>query len=169
MALGLSYAAQLRRHFTAEEFIDLMNKQSDDIEEYFVGEKLTHYNHSSPGSFATKTPLSKYRGKMGKLVNAGKLLKAIEGAGSDMKLPNIYVAPNQEAVIELSRFFIDGDKLTYTSSVDNEKIAKVVINGTEMSVTGVAEGFTLLNVTVADKTYTINITVRNAANNNGWM
>ena len=170
VALGLSYAAQLRRHFTAEEFIDLMNKQSDDIEEYFVGEKLTHYNHSSPGSFATKTPLSKYRGKMGKLVNAGKLLKAIEeGAGSDMKLPNIYVAPNQEAVIELSRFFIDGDKLTYTSSVDNEKIAKVVINGTEMTVTGVAEGFTLLNVTVADKTYTINITVRNAANNNGWM
>lgn len=169
VALGLSYAAQLRRHFTAEEFIDLMNKQSDDIEEYFVGEKLTHYNHSSPGSFATKTPLSKYRGKMGKLVNAGKLLKAIEGAGSDMKLPNIYVAPNQEVVIELSRFFIDGDKLTYTSSVDNEKIAKAVINGTEMTVTGVAEGFTLLNVTVADKTYTINITVRNAANNNGWM
>ena len=169
VALGLSYAAQLRRHFTAEEFIDLMNKQSDDIEEYFVGEKLTHYNHSSPGSFATKTPLSKYRGKMGKLVNAGKLLKAIEGAGSDMKLPNIYVAPSQEAVIELSRFFIDGDKLTYTSSVDNAEIAKAVINGTEMTVTGVAEGFTLLNVTVADKTYTINITVRNAANNNGWM
>lgn len=169
VALGLSYAAQLRRHFTAEEFIDLMNKQSDDIEEYFVGEKLTHYNHSSPGSFATKTPLSKYRGKMGKLVNAGKLLKAIEGAGSDMKLPNIYVAPNQEVVIELSRFFIDGDKLTYTSSVDNAEIAKSVINGTEMTVTGVAEGFTLLNVTVADKTYTINITVRNAANNNGWM
>lgn len=169
VALGLSYAAQLRRHFTAEEFIDLMNEQSDDIEEYFVGEKLTHYNHSSPGSFATKTPLSKYRGKMGKLVNAGKLLKAIEGAGSDMKLPNIYVAPNQEVVIELSRFFIDGDKLTYTSSVDNAEIAKSVINGTEMTVTGVAEGFTLLNVTVADKTYTINITVRNAANNNGWM
>ena len=170
VALGLSYAAQLRRHFTAEEFIDLMNKQSDDIEEYFVGEKLTHYNHSSPGSFATKTPLSKYKGKMGKLVNAGKLLKAIEeGAGSDMKLPNIYVAPNQEVVIELSRFFIDGDKLTYTSSVDNAEIAKSVINGTEMTVTGVAEGFTLLNVTVADKTYTINITVRNAANNNGWM
>lgn len=169
VALGLSYAAQLRRHFTAEEFIDLMNKQSDDIEEYFVGEKLTHYNHSSPGSFATKTPLSKYRGKMGKLVNAGKLLKAIEGAGSDMKLPNIYVAPNQEVVIELSRFFIDGEKLTYTSSVDNAEIAKAVINGTEMTVTGVAEGFTLLNVTVADKTYIINITVRNAANNNGWM
>ena len=169
VALGLSYAAQLRRHFTAEEFIDLMNKQSDDIEEYFIGEKLTHYNHSSPGSFATKTPLSKYKGKMGKLVNAGKLLKAIEGAGSDMKLPNIYVAPNQEVVIELSRFFIDGEKLTYTSSVDNEKIAKAVINGTEMTVTGVAEGFTLLNVTVADKTYIINITVRNAANNNGWM
>lgn len=169
VALGLSYAAQLRRHFTVDEFIALMNDQSDDIEDYFVGEKLTHYNHSSPGSFATKTPLSKYKGKMGKLVNAGKLLKAIEGAGSDMKLPNVYVAPKQEVVMDLSRFFVDGEKLAYTCNVDNDKVAEAVINGTELTVTGIAEGFTLLDITVADKTYTINITVRKAANNNGWM
>ena len=169
VALGLSYAAQLRRHFTVDEFIALMNEQSVDIEDYFVGEKLTHYNHSSPGSFATKTPLSKYKSKMGKLVNAGKLLKAIEGAGSDMKLPNVYVAPKQEVVMDLSRFFVDGEKLAYTCNVDNDKVAEAVINGTELTVTGIAEGFTLLDITVADKTYTINITVRKAANNNGWM
>ena len=169
VALGLSYAAQLRRHFIAEEFIDLMNEQSIDIEEYFVGDKLTHYNHSSPGSFATKTPLSKYKGKMGKLVDAGKLLNAIEGAGSDMKLPNIYVAPQANAVVDLSRFFKNGESLKYTCSVEDEKIATAAINGTVLTVNGVAEGFTLLNITVGDTTYTVNVTVRNSANNNGWM
>jgi subtilisin family serine protease len=169
IALGLSYAAQLRRHFTAEEFIALMNEQSTDIEEYFVGEKLTHYNHSSPGSFATKTPLSKYKGKMGKLVNAGKLLNAIEGAGSDMKLPNIYVAPQGNAVVDLSRFFKNGESLKYACSVETEKVATAVVNGTILTVNGVAEGFTLLNITVGDTAYTVNVTVRNSANNNGWM
>ena len=169
VALGLSYAAQLRRHFTAEEFIYLLNEQSEDIEEYFVGDKLTHYNHSSPGSFATKTPLSKYKGKMGKLVNAGKLLKAIEGAGSDMKLPNIYVAPNADVVIDLSRFFKDGETLKYASKVEDKAVATAKVEGTMLTVTGVAEGFTLLNITVGDTEYTVNITVRNSANNNGWM
>ena len=169
VALGLSYAAQLRRHFTAEEFIYLLNEQSEDIEEYFVGDKLTHYNHSSPGSFATKTPLSKYKGKMGKLVNAGKLLKAIEGAGSDMKLPNIYVAPNADVVVDLSRFFKDGETLKYASKVEDKAVATAKVEGTMLTVTGVAEGFTLLNITVGDTEYTVNITVRNSANNNGWM
>ena len=169
VALGLSYAAQLRRHFTAEEFISLLNEQSDDIEEYFVGEKLTHYNHSSPGSFATKTALSKYKGKMGKLVNAGKLLNAIEGAGRDMKLPNVYVAPEKDVVIELSRFFVNGENLAYTCDIDNNAIATAVVNGSKLIVTGVAEGFALLTVIVDGVEHTVNVTVRNSANTNGWM
>ena len=169
VALGLSYASQLRRHFTAEEFIELMNKQSDDIEKYFEGEKLTHFNHSSPGSYATKTPLSKYKGKMGKLVNAGKLLKAIEGAGRDMKLPNVYVAPQQEVTIELSRFFVDGDKLEYICEINNKGVATAVVSGTKLTVTGVAGGFALLTVYVDGASHIVNVTVREDANNNGWM
>lgn len=169
VALGLSYAAQLRRHFTAEEFIELMNKQSDDIEKYFEGEKLTHFNHSSPGSYATKTPLSKYKGKMGKLVNAGKLLKAIEGAGRDMKLPNVYVAPQQEVTIELSRFFVDGDKLEYICEINNKGVATAVISGTKLTVTGVTGGFALLTVYVNGASHIVDITVRKDANSNGWM
>ena len=169
VALGLSYAAQQRRHFTVDEFVALLGETSDDIEKYFTGEKLTHYNHSSPGSFATKTPLSKYKGKMGKLVNAGKLLNAIAGAGSEMKLPNVYVAPNESVVIELSRFFKNGEKLTYTPTVANPAVATAVVNGTSMTVTGVAEGFTSLNITVGETVHTVSVTVRKSANNNGWM
>ena len=169
VALALSYAVQMRRHFTADEFINLMNEQSEDIEKYFVGDKLTHYNHSSPGSFATKTPLSKYKGKMGKLVNAGKLLRAIENAGSEMKLPNIYVAPNTEVVIDLSRFFRDGETLEYAINVEDKAVATAKIEGTILTVTGVAEGFTLLNIMVGGTEHTVNVTVRSSANNNGWM
>ena len=169
VALGLSYAAKLRRHFTAEEFIELMKEQSDDIEKYFEGEKLTHFNHSSPGSYATKTPLNKYKGKMGKLVNAGKLLNAIEGAGRDMRLPNVYVAQGQNAVIELSRFFVDGEKKIYASVVENESVATAIVDGTRLTVTGVAEGFTLLTITVDGADHVVNVTVRKNANNNGWM
>ena len=169
VALGLSYAAQQRRHFTAEEFIALLGETSDDIEEYFVGDKLTHYNHSSPGSFATKTPLSKYKGKMGKLVNAGKLLSAIEGAGSDMKIPNIYLVPAEEVIVELSRFFMRGETLTYKCSVEDNTVATAVVDGTKLIVSGVAEGFTLLTVTVDGVAHSVNVTVRKSANNNGWM
>ena len=169
VALGLSYAAQLRRHFTADEFIELMNETSTVIDDKFVGEKFSYYNHSSPGAFATKTSLSKYKGKMGKLVNAGKLLKAIEGAGRDMKLPNIYVAVGSSDSIELSRFFVDGDKNKYECLIEDASIATITVKGSELTVTGVKEGFTSLTVIVSGVSHTVNVTVRKNANGNGWM
>lgn len=169
VALGLSYAAQLRRHFTAEEFIELMNKESDDIDDKFVGEKLSHYNHSSPGSFATKTVLSQYKGKMGKLVNAGKLLKAIETAGRDMKIPNLYVAPEKNVTLDLARFFVNGENLEYAYEIMDNTVATVAINGTLLTLTGKREGFTSLVVKVAGQNHTVEVTVRAGANNNGWM
>lgn len=169
VALGLSYAAELRRHFTADEFIELMRETSDNIDGYFVGEKLSHYNHSSPGSYATKTALSQYRGKMGKMVNAGKLLSAIENAGREMALPNVYVAPGKSVVLDLAKFFVNGENLAYSASVADSNIAAVAVNGTELAVNGVTEGFTTLTVIAGDKSVTVAVTVRKGANNNGWM
>ena len=169
VALGLSYAAELRRHFTADEFIELMRETSDNIDGYFVGEKLSHYNHSSPGSYATKTALSQYRGKMGKMVNAGKLLSAIENAGREMALPNVYVAPGKSVVLNLAKFFVNGENLAYSASVADSNIATVAVNGTELAVNGVTEGFTTLTVIAGDKSVTVAVTVRKSANNNGWM
>ena len=169
VALGLSYAAQLRRHFTADEFIELMRETSDNIDGYFVGEKLSHYNHSSPGSYATKTALSQYRGKMGKMVNAGKLLSAIENAGRDMLLPNIYLAPDKSVVIALARYFVGGESLKYTCEVADATVAEATVDGTELVVKGLREGFTTLTVTVGGVDHVVNVTVRKGANGNGWM
>ena len=169
VALGLSYAAELHRHFTADEFVELLRETSDNIDGYFVGEKLSYYNHSSPGSYATKTLLSQYKGKMGKMVNAGKLLVAIENAGREMTLPNVYVAPGKCVVLDLAKFFVNGENLAYSASVADSNIATVAVNGTELAVNGVAEGFTTLTVIAGDKSMTVTVTVRKGANNNGWM
>ena len=86
-----------------------------------------------------------------------------------MKLPNVYVAPQQEVTIELSRFFVDGDKLEYTCEVNNKSVAPAVASGTKLTVTGVAGGFALLTVYVDGASHIVNVTVREDANNNGWM
>ena len=169
IALGLSYAVEQRRHFRAQEFIELVYSTATDIDGYFMGEKKSYYNHSSPGSAATKTELSQYKGKMGRLVNAGALLRAIDGAGNEMKLPNIYLAPGEVQTIELARFFVGGEKLSYSATVADSGIATCAVSGSRMTVTGVAEGFTTIKVTVDGKVHDVFVTVRNGANSNGWM
>lgn len=169
-ALGLSYAAQLRRHFKAEEFIELMKNTAVDIDGYFVGEKQSHFNHTSPGFSVTNRDLSEYRGKMGRLVDAGALLKAIENSGSEMKVPGVYVEPGAMTQVDLARYFVDGETLTYTCTVADASIATVTVTGTHLQVTGVATGATTATIRTGNgKEQTITITVRQGANHNGWM
>ena len=169
-ALGLSYAAKLRRHFKAEEFIELMKSTAVEIDGYFVGNKQSHYNHTSPGFSVTNRDMSEYRGKMGKLVNAGALLRAIEGSGSEMKVPNVYVALEQTTDVDLARYFLDGENLTYSCQLVDSSVATVKVNGTVLSVTGTASGSTMATVKASNgKEQTITITVRKNAGNNGWM
>ena len=79
-ALGLSYALQQRRHFKAEEFVELMKATSRDLDHYYVDRtKVYNYNHSSAGYSVVQMKLNNYRGKMGTLIDAGALLEAIEG------------------------------------------------------------------------------------------
>ena len=169
IALGLSYAVEQRRHFRAEEFIDLVYSTATDIDGYFVGEKKSYYNHSSPGSAATKTELTGYKGKMGRLVNAAELLKAIEGSGSEMRLPNIYITPGESAVVDLARYFKGGEKLAYSAVVADTAIAEATVAGTCMTVKGIAAGFTVIEVSVDGNVHHVMVTVRSGAGSNGWM
>lgn len=169
-ALGLSYAAQLCRHFKAEEFIELMKNSALNIDNYFIGNKQSHYNHSSPGYSVTTKDLNEYKGKMGRLVDAASLLRAIENSGSDMKIPNIYVAPGNFVTLDLSRYYINGENLTYSCTVNNNSIATVNIVGTTMNVNGLEIGTASATIKINNgKEQTIIITVRNNASNNGWM
>ena len=180
-ALGLSYAAKLRRHFKAEEFVELMKSTARDLDKRYVNQtKIYHYNHSSAGYSTVQMNLNEYRGKMGKLIDAGALLRAIDGtasdangkpAGSDMRVPNITVAPGDSLIVDLSRYFEEG--MTYSASTANEAVATadVAKGSTKLIVKGVAAGTTTATIKIAgtkSTTQTIAITVRKTGGN-GWM
>lgn len=169
-ALGLSYAVKMRRHFKAEEFIELMKQTARELDPYYVNQtKIYHYNHSTPGYSTVQMNLNDYRGKMGRLVDAGALLRAIgEGAGSEMRVPNITVAPEATYTIDLARYFVNGESLQYNVDVVNENIAMATLQGTVLTVKGLATGSTTATVKAGDKEQTIVITVRKG-NGNGWM
>ena len=164
-ALGLSYAKQQGRHFTWDEFRDLMYTTAENIDDYFVGEKLYYMRHTSAGATPIKMNLADYRGKMGRLVDAGALLQAIDGSGRDMRLPNIYLAPEQSATLPLSDYgVVDATKVEVESNI----IAEAKIEDGCLVVLAKSVGQTKLTVT-ADKKHTITVTVREGASNNGWL
>lgn len=169
-ALGLSYALQQRRHFKAQEFINLMKQTAKEVDSYYKGNKTYYYMHTSPGWSATKMDLSSYRGKMGKLVDAGALLKAIAGSGSDMKMPNLYVGIDKTVKIDLARYFLHGESLTYECKISDTSKATATIDGTVLTVKGVVSGMTNATMKTSDgKEQSFTITVRKNANDNGWM
>lgn len=171
-ALGLSYAAKLHKHFTAKEFTRLLRDSGSDIDRYFTGKKGYHYNHTSAGSSLSLMNLSDYRGKMGRLVDAGALLRAVgdDVNGTEMKLPNVYLALGTTQKIDLSRYFRNGEKLTFSAVCESPQTASVTVSGTILTVTGNAVGATLATVEASDASrQTIVITVRENAGDNGWM
>ena len=164
-ALGLAYAKQQKRHFTWEEFKALMYTTGRDIEEYFVGEKLYYMRHTSAGATPIKMNLADYCGKMGHLIDAGALLKAIDGSGRDMRLPNLYLAPEESVTLKLDDYNITAAK---SASVVDSNVVEVTLDDNTLTIKAKGEGQTLLSV-VADKTHTATITVRKGANDNGWL
>ena len=164
-ALGLAYAKQQKRHFTWDEFKALMYSTGRDIEEYFVGEKLYYMRHTSAGATPIKMNLEDYRGKMGHLIDAGALLRAIEGSGRDMRLPNLYLAPEESVTLKLDDYNIREAK---SATVANSNVAELKLEGNTLIIKAKGEGQTTLSV-VADKTHTATITVRKGANDNGWL
>ena len=167
-ALGLAYAKQLNRHFTAEEFRELMIETARDIDSYFVGEKSFYMNHTSAGATHIKMNLADYRGKMGRLVDAGALLKAIDGSGRDMRLPNLYIAPGDNA--ELDIYIYIGHQAK-SVTVKDRAIAEATVLNNRLTVNALSTGQTTLRIECVDgHSHTITVTVREGAqNDNGWL
>ena len=176
-ALGLSYAAKMRRHFKAEEFVELMRSTARGIDHYYVDQtKKYNYNHSSAGYSVVQMNLNDYRGKMGTLIDAGALLEAIgNGAGSDMRVPNITVAPGEVQEVDLAKFFVDGEGYNYIVKLASTTAADAaIVDYTKLVVTGIKPGATSATIEIHGEdskiitSQTIAITVRKAGAN-GWM
>ena len=167
-ALGLSYAAKLRRHFKAQDFIALMYETATPIDQYMTGIKqykryVADLMDSAP---MHSLEMGDFKGGMGAgQINAYALLKAIEGSGVEMTFPNLYVAEGGQTTV-LPSMYMDGTSFTVT--VADQSVATAQIVDGKMVVNGLKEGQTEATVTGA-RTDRFVITVRKAANGNGWL
>ena len=111
--------------------------------------------------------LTEYRGKMGRLTDAGALLKAIESGGRQMRLPNIYMAPDTSKQLDLSEFLTSS---AVEATTQNREIAEVTLYDNMLTIEAKGAGQTSLSVKCDDgTTHHATITVRKGANDNGWL
>ena len=168
VALGISYATKLRKHFKASELKDMLHETARPIEQFWDFSSLKQYYKfvvDLGEAHLSTMDLRNYKGKMGNLVDAGALLKAIDGSGRDMRLPNLYLAPDESVTLELTYYNIEDAE---SVKVGNSEIAKAVLEGNTLTITAKSEGQTTLTIE-AEKSYTATITVRKGANDNGWL
>ena len=172
VALGLSYAMQLRKHFTADEFRALLHETVTPIDEYMSGTK-TYYRYVADIGKLQKMQmtLSSYRNRMGAgQVNAERLLKAIEGSGRPIEFPNIYISPESEVTVIPANYFVGGESLTYKVDIADTSIATCTADGNRLKFRGLKTGATNATITTSAGTVqSFTITVRKGANDKGWL
>lgn len=167
-ALGLSYAAKLRRHFTADEFKALLYETATPIDKYMTGIKqYKKYVADLEGSSPMMSfDMAAFKGGMGHgQVNAYALLKAVEGSGVEMTFPNLYVAAGGQMTVDPS-MYMDGTSFSVT--VADQSVATASVEGGKIIVKGLKTGQTEATVT-GSRTDRFVITVRETANGNGWL
>ena len=172
VALGISYAAQLRRHLTEKELRELLISTTTPIDDYQTGAKTYSRYVADIGPIQPmQINLNAYRGQMGAgQVNADALLAAIEGAGCELSFPNLYIDQNGTVAVVPSRYFVGGEVLTYNVTIDNVAVATVATEGSKLLFKGVGEGSTTARIVASnDKSFDFTITVRRGANSNGWL
>ena len=168
VALGLSYAAKLRKHFKAEDFRSLIYETATPIDQYMTGIKqYKKYVIDLEGSAPMMSyDLKNFKGGMGAgQINAYALLKAIEGSGVDMTFPNLYVAVGGQTTAVPS-MYMEGDSFSVT--VEDTSVAVAEIVDGKMIVKGLKAGQTAATVTGSRQDKFV-ITVRESANGNGWL
>lgn len=172
-ALGLSYAAQLRKHYRAEDFRKMLLESVRPIDQNYTGSKSYWYGWAAfgPSAIHTSLNLSNYRGKMGGLADASMLLQNIEGNGygsQPMRVPNVSVSVGQETAVDLGRIFAEGVSVS-DYDVENSNVAAVSVEGNLLKIKGTRAGITNATVTSSDgKVHTYVITVRDNAGES-WM
>lgn len=173
VALGLSYAAKLHKHFKAADYRDLVIRSTRDLSFYLTGTKLYYKYWSYAGEAApVRMELGKYyQGNMGTgLVDAELLLANVAQNGVKLDIPNVYVSAGETQSFAPTRFFDNGETLTFTAASKDTTVATATVADGNITVSGVKNGSTTYTVTASNgQTQTGYITVRKQANDNGWF
>ena len=174
VALGISYAAKLRKHFKADELKALLYETTRPIEQYWNVEAPKQYYKfvTDLGDVhLSNMDLRNYRGKMGEgQVDAYAFLNAIAGAGVDMTFPNVFVALDGQTVIAPAIYFENGASQTYTVNISDGSVASCNADGKNLVFKGLKEGQTSATVKASNgESFDFIITVRMGAAGNGWL
>ena len=172
VALGISYAAQLRRHFKAEELQQLVISTATPIDAYMTGVKTyCRYVVDMGPQQPMQLNMAPFKGQMGSgQVNAAALLDAIAGAGTQMTFPNLYVATEGQVAVAPARYFKDGEKLSFEVTIADATVASCQKQGAKMIFKGLKNGATQASVKASNgETHNFIITVREGAGDKGWL
>lgn len=173
VALGLSYATKLRKHFKAEEIRELLQATENVtlIDGYMEGYKeYCRYTADMGPIQPIQMPLAPFKGQMGSgQVNAAKFLAAIGGedAGVAMRFPNITIKVGDGVAVAPAMYFVDGENLTYTVAIANTTVATCENSGHKLLFKGLKSGTTTATIEVSNgEKHSFVITVRKS---NGWL
>ena len=172
VALGISYATQLRRHFKADELKELLVNTAVPIDSYMTGVKeYRRYVADIGPQQPMQLNLAPYKNQMGSgQVSAAAFLEAIAGAGSPMSVPNLYIANGGQVALVLARYFVDGESLKYEVKIDDTSVATFEEQGAKHIFKGLKVGSTTASVKASNgETHNFTITVREGATDNGWL
>ena len=171
VALGLSYATKLRKHFTAEEYRKMVIEAVEPIDQYMTGYKLYNRYVADIGALQPmQMALAPYRGEMGSgQISAKKLLAAIDGkdAGTQMHFPNLSIKVGDSIEVVASRYFVGGEGLTYTITIEDNLVATFQQEGAKFTFHGKKSGVTKGSISASNgEIHNFTITVRKS---NGWL
>ena len=173
VALGLSYATKLRKHFKAEDIRKMLCDAHNvtPIDDYMKGYKtysryVADIGPLQPMQFA----LAPYKGQMGSgQVNAAKFLAAIGGedAGVKMHFPNLVIKVEDTIVVNPALYFVGGENLSYIVTIEDTHIATHKTEGANLVFSGLRVGATKASIAASNgEVHSFTITVRKS---NGWL
>ena len=173
VALGLSYATKLRKHFKAEEIRELLQAAQSvtPIDEYMTGYKSYSRYVADMGPIQPmQMPLAPFKGQMGSgQVNATKFLAAIGGeeVGTSMRFPNLTIKVGDSVAVAPAAYFVDGEKLSYEVVVEDTTIATCNKSGNKLLFNALKSGVTSATIKVSNgEEQEFVITVRKS---DGWL
>lgn len=171
VALGLSYATKLRRHFTAEEYRKMVIEAVEPIDQYMTGYKFYNRYVADIGALQPmQMALAPYRGQMGSgQISAKRLLAAIDGkeTGTQMCFPNLAIKVGDSIEVDARCYFVGGETLDYTLTLEDGSVATFQQSGALFTFYGKKSGVTKGSIKASNgETHSFVVTVRQSS---GWL
>ena len=173
VALGLSYATKLRKHFKAKEIREMLQaaQNTTPIDSYMKGYKIYSRYVADMGPIQPmQLPLAPFKGEMGSgQVNATKFLAAIGGedVGVAMHFPNITIKVGGSVAVAPAMYFVGGESLTYKVAIADTSVVTCEESGDKLLFKGLKSGATTATIEASNgEKHSFNITVRKS---DGWL